>query len=219
MTDAITADDLLNAYAHGYFPMADSATASDIYWYDPPLRGQLSIDALHIPRRLRRDLPKHPYEIRTNTAFAAVIDGCAAPGPGRTGTWINRTIRDLFIALHEQGFAHCVECWRDGVLCGGIYGLALNGAFCGESMFSRKPGASKIALVHLTARLWRGGFTLFDTQYVNPHLVQFGVYEIPADEYRARLAAALAIPARFNAADGENPSALLADYLNHNKTA
>jgi leucyl/phenylalanyl-tRNA--protein transferase len=219
MTGAVTPADMLNAYAHGYFPMADSADAPDFYWYDPPLRGQLSIDALHISRRLRRDILKHPFEIRTDTAFSAVIDGCAEATPDRPKTWINRAIRDLFIALHEAGFAHSVECWRDGSLVGGIYGLALNGAFCGESMFSRVPGASKIALVHLCARLWRGGFTLFDTQFVNPHLSQFGVYEIPGAAYRDRLAAALTVPANFAAADAEGPESTVHAYLAHIKAA
>ena len=217
MTGALTPADLLNAYANGYFPMADSADAQELYWYDPPLRGQLSIDALHVSRRLRRDVLKHPFKIRTDTAFAAVIDACAQSTPDRPKTWINRPIRDLFVALHEEGFAHSVECWQDNVLVGGIYGLALNGAFCGESMFSRVPGASKIALVHLCARLWRGGFTLFDTQFVNPHLTQFGVYEIPRDEYRERLAAALTIPARFAAADVDGPLDTVGAYLTQRK--
>ena len=219
MTGAITPENLLNAYASGYFPMADSADSPDIYWYDPPLRGQLSINALHVPRRLRRDILKHPFEIRADTAFSAVIDGCAEATESRPKTWINATIRDLFVALHEQGYAHSVECWRDGILCGGIYGLALNGAFCGESMFSRVPGASKTALVHLMARLWRGGFTLFDTQFTNPHLEQFGVHEIPADEYRRRLSAALAVPGYFDAADAEGPENTVRAYLTHLKTA
>lgn len=218
MSEPITPADLLNAYASGYFPMADAADDPAIYWYDPPLRGQLSIDALHVPRRLRDLLRKHPFEIRTDTAFAAVIDGCAESTADRPKTWINRTIHDLFIALHDAGFAHSVECWHDGALVGGVYGLALNGAFCGESMFSRAPGASKVALVHLMARLWRGGFTLFDTQFVNPHLAQFGVYEITADEYRTRLAAALRIPARFDI-PGEAPDSALSAYLRHLKDA
>lgn len=215
MSGAVTPADVLNAYAGGYFPMADSADAPDFYWYDPPLRGQLSLHALHVPRRLRRDILRHPFEIRTDTAFAAVIDACAEATPDRPNTWINRPIRDLFVALHEAGFAHSVESWRGGTLVGGVYGLALGGAFCGESMFSRAPGASKTALVHLCARLWRGGFTLFDTQFVNPHLSQFGVFEIPRDAYRARLAAALRTPARFGTADAENPQTTVCAYLEH----
>ncbi|MBU0799488.1 MAG: leucyl/phenylalanyl-tRNA--protein transferase [Alphaproteobacteria bacterium] len=217
MTDVITPHDLLRAYSIGLFPMADGADDPDFYWIDPPLRGQLSIDHLHIPHRLRRTIRQAPFTITTDTAFAAVIDHCAAARPQRPSTWINRPIRDLFVALHHQGYAHSVECWRGTELIGGIYGLALGSAFFGESMFSTTRDASKVALVHLTARLWHGGFTLFDTQFVNPHLEQFGVYEIPQDEYKARLHTALTKPAAFGGILDE--SALSATYLAHNQAS
>ncbi len=191
MTEELTLADILNAYACGYFPMAESRDSSDIYWYDPEKRGQLSLPGLHIPARLRRRVQQYPYEIRIDTAFVAVIDGCAAPAPGRPQTWINPVIRDLFLRLHRAGHAHSVEAWQDGKLAGGLYGLALGRAFFGESMFSRADDASKIALVHLCARLWAGGFELLDTQFINDHLKQFGVYEVSRDEYKTQLQKAL----------------------------
>ncbi len=193
----ITPQDALHAYMCGLFPMAENRDSGAYHWYDPPLRGQLSIEALHIPARLQRTVRQYPYEIRIDTAFAAVIDGCAAAVADRPQTWINDGIRSLFIALHQQGYAHSVEAWQDGTLVGGLYGLALKGAFMGESMFSRARDASKICLVHLCARLWYGGFTVLDTQFTNPHLEQFGVYEIPREEYLERLAGALAVEADF----------------------
>lgn len=215
---AITPLDLLNAYSLGYFPMADSADSDEFYWYDPPLRGQLPIENLHIPRRLRRTALQMPYRISTNQAFTAVIDLCAAPTPTRPGTWINRKIRNLFIELHHAGYAHSLECWHGHKLAGGLYGLALGGAFCGESMFSRARDASKIALIHLCARLWQGGFTLLDTQFTNPHLEQFGIYEIPAATYKEKLFAALPLPARFPLIpDQQAEKDLLHAYLDQNK--
>jgi leucyl/phenylalanyl-tRNA--protein transferase len=214
-TDALSLEDILRAYANGLFPMADSADDPEIYWYDPPLRGQLSIASLHVPRRLRRTALGAPYEVRVDTAFATVIDCCAAATDARPKTWINPTIRDIFVDLHLAGFAHSVECWRGATLVGGVYGLALGGAFCGESMFSTATDASKIALLHLCARLWRGGFTVLDTQFTNPHLEQFGIVEIPRNEYRARLRAALPLPARFGGPVDEQ--AQLRGWLAHNK--
>lgn len=211
----LTLDDVLYAYANGLFPMADGRNASGFFWYDPPQRGQLSIPALHIPRRLRRTLRADTYDIRTDTAFAAVIDGCAAAADNRPESWINAEIRAIFLALHEAGYAHSVECWQDGALAGGLYGLALGGAFMGESMFSVRRDASKVALVHLCARLWRGGFTILDTQYVNPHLEQFGIYEIPRAAYKKNLQQALMIDARFSW-PGLDEKKLLDDYLLHN---
>lgn len=213
---AVTPHDLLNAYASGYFPMADSADADEIYWYDPPQRGQLSIPHMHVPQRLRKTLRRAPYSVKFNTDFAGVIDGCAAATATRPSTWINRPIRDLFIALHERGFAHSAECWHDGKLVGGVYGLALGSAFFGESMFSTATDASKIALCHLMARLWHGGFTLFDTQFTNPHLTQFGVYEVPRDQYKAQLQAALAQAARIPV--NADPAGILALWLAQNPT-
>lgn len=191
MESALTIEDVLNAYANGLFPMAERADRDEFYWYDPPLRGQLPILELHIPARLARTVRAFPFDVKINHDFAGVIDGCAASTPHRPGTWINAPIRDLFIRLHRAGFAHSVECWQGGTLVGGLYGLALGGLFCGESMFSRARDASKIALVHLCARLWAGGFSVLDTQFVNDHLTQFGIYEIPRAQYLDRVRQAL----------------------------
>ena len=199
----ITPDMVLYAYANGMFPMADNAQSEDLYWYDPPLRGQLSISNLHVPRKLRKTLRKYPYEIRVNTAFQDVIAACAEKHATRPETWINPQIIELFTTLHDMGFAHSVEAWekdkKTGAekLVGGVYGLALGAAFFGESMFSRATDASKIALVHLTARLWKQGFQIFDTQFINDHLKQFGIYEIPQAEYKENLAKALQKEAVF----------------------
>ena len=175
---------ILNAYALGLFPMADSADAGEIYWYDPEMRGQMPIATLHVPRRLRKTLRRAPYKVTFNRDFETVIDQCAAV---RQETWINRQIRDVFIALHQAGFAHSIEAWRGGECVGGLYGLALGGAFFGESMFSTATDASKICLVHLAAHLKKQGFEVFDTQFINDHIKQFGVYEIPRKEYLEKL--------------------------------
>lgn len=197
MSDDLSLEDVLRAYAMGLFPMAESRDDDEFWWFDPPKRGQLDIAGLHIPDKLRKHVLKSPYEIKINTAFAAVIDACAEARKTQAETWINKPIRDIFIALHEAGFTHSVEAWKDGQLVGGLYGLAIGTAFCGESMFSRADDASKICLVHLCARLWKAGFTLLDTQYVNNHLKQFGCYEIDSDAYKERLAAALIRRADF----------------------
>jgi len=189
----LTPDLVLNAYASGIFPMADDAAAKEIYWYDPPLRGQLPIKDIHIPRRLKKRIRQAPFRILINTNFTGVIDGCAR----RDTTWINQTIRDTFCDLHRMGFAHSVEAWEGKKLVGGIYGLALGGAFFGESMFSRKTDASKICLIHLAARLHYGGFTVLDTQFMNTHLKQFGAFEISREDYQKRLKTALQIDADF----------------------
>jgi len=199
MTTPITPALLLRAYASGVFPMADSADAPDLYWVEPAYRGIFPLDAMHIPRRLRRTIRKQPFEIRINTAFDEVMAGCAAPAPGRETTWINATIRRLYNRLHEMGHAHSVECWQDNRLVGGLYGVHLNAAFFGESMFSRVRDASKVALVHLVARLNAGGFQLLDTQFLTDHLASLGAIEIPREEYLARLDHALRIRADFHA--------------------
>lgn len=188
---------ILDAYRRGQFPMAQMRDSDEVYLFDPPMRGQLSITDLHIPKKLKKQVLAAPYDIRIDTDFAGVIDGCALESDGREETWINDTIRTLFIMLHEAWHAHSVECWKGGELVGGLYGLALGGAFCGESMFSRADNASKIALVHLCARLYAGGFQILDTQYTNPHLEQFGVYEITREDYLEKLAKALTINADF----------------------
>ncbi len=197
MSDDLTLDDVLRAYAMGLFPMAESRDDEEFWWFDPPQRGQLDIAGLHIPEKLRKTVLKFPYEIRIDTAFAAVIDACAHMRKTQAETWINKPIRDIFIGLHQAGFTHSVEAWKDGQLVGGLYGLALGRAFCGESMFSTATDASKICLVHLCARLWKAGFTVLDTQFVNDHLKQFGCYEIDSAAYKERLARALTSKADF----------------------
>lgn len=187
---------LLHAYANGLFPMAESAEATELLWFDPERRGILPLDGFHVPRRLRRTVRQGPFQVRADTAFRRVMGSCADVRPS---TWINAEILDLYCALHRMGFAHSIECWRDGALVGGLYGIALGSAFFGESMFSRADNASKVALVHLVARLRRGGYTLLDTQFVTAHLSQFGAVEIPRDAYKAQLEEAVATPARFDA--------------------
>ena len=193
----LKAELLLRAYSIGIFPMAESRGDPEIHWIDPDRRGILPIESFHIPRKLRRLVRQKPYEVRCNTAFAEVIRACASPGPGRSDTWINPTIERLYCELHEIGFAHSIECWQGAQLVGGLYGVALGAAFFGESMFSRASNASKIALVHLVARLKKGEFQLLDTQFETPHLRQFGVVEIPRESYRTRLARAVRRHAHF----------------------
>lgn len=217
MSEEITIADVLNGYACGLFPMADSRTSPEFHWYDPPMRGQLSIPALHIPKKLLKTVRQAPYDIRINTAFADVIDGCAETAADRPETWINQGIRDLFVALHRAGFAHSVEAWDGDKLVGGLYGLAIGGAFMGESMFSRADDASKVALVHLCARLWKGGYSILDTQFTNPHLEQFGIYEVSRNEYRAILAQCLYDQPDFQL-ENISESALVKDYL-QNRTS
>lgn len=194
----LTSDLLLRAYASGIFPMARSRDDNRLYWIDPERRGILPLDALHIPRSLRRTLRSGAFEIRCDTAFETVMRACGEATADRPDTWINDQIVRLFVELFELGLAHSVEVWQDGELVGGLYGLALGGAFFGESMFSRRTDASKVALVHLVARLRHGGFRLLDTQFVTDHLKQFGTREIPRAEYQERLADALDERAWFN---------------------
>lgn len=188
MTD-ITAEQLLTAYANGYFPMAESREASELRWYHPEQRGIIPLEAFHVPKSLAKFLRKNPFTFTTDRAFPEVIRACA--DTERDGTWINDDIIALYCELHERGFAHSVECWKDDLLVGGLYGVALQGAFFGESMFSRASNASKAALVHLVELLKKAGYALLDTQFTNDHLQQFGVIEIPREEYMERLEIAL----------------------------
>lgn len=197
--DEITPDLLLRAYAAGIFPMAETRGAGSVFWVDPRLRGILPLDGFHVPRRLRKLVRGKPFEIRCDSAFDRVIAACAEPRPGHPDTWINDQIKRAYTKLHHMGFVHCVECWDDGNLVGGLYGVALGGAFFGESMFSRQSNASKVALVHLLARLRLGGYVLLDVQFVTEHLQQFGVIEIPARHYLEKLEAALQVQAQFPA--------------------
>ena len=188
---------LIRAYAIGIFPMAESRGDTDIHWIDPHRRGVLPLDTFHLPRRLRRRVSRGDFEVRCDTAFEEVIQGCAAPTGGRRETWINPAIEQLYIGLHEMGFAHSIECRQGGELVGGLYGVALGAAFFGESMFSRVTDASKVALAHLVARLRKSAFLLLDTQFETPHLRQFGAVEISRDAYRRALARAVRAPATF----------------------
>ncbi len=195
---ALDADTLLKAYAIGVFPMAMSRDDPELHWFDPEKRGIIPLDRFHIPRRLARTLRAEPFRVTADAAFERVMRLCAEPRPGRTETWINETIVDLYTELHDRGHAHSIECWRGEDLVGGLYGVSLGAAFFGESMFSRATDASKVALCGLVSVLRAGGYTLLDTQYLTGHLTQFGAVEIPRREYRRRLAEAIARPAAFH---------------------
>ena len=187
-------EDLLGCYARGVFPMAESRDDPRVFIVEPDQRGVIPLDAFHIPSRLRRTVRAEPFDIRVDAAFEAVLDGCAAAqGPERDDTWINGPIRRLYGTLHAKGFVHSIECWKDERLVGGLYGVSLGGAFFGESMFSRERDASKVALVHLVARLRKGGWTLLDAQFLTEHLSQFGAVETPQAAYLRRLAPALKV--------------------------
>lgn len=203
----ITADILLKAYAFGVFPMADSSTSRELFWMDPDERGILPLDRFHISRRLARTVRSDVFDVRVDTCFGDVIAGCAQSVPGRSTTWINEQITELYTNLYERGAAHSIETWHDGHLVGGLYGVSLGGAFFGESMFSRARDASKVALVHLVGRLIRGGYTLLDTQFTTTHLAQFGAVEVSRAEYRRRLARAVQETSDFHALPVHCPGA------------
>src|SRR5260221_7574470 len=196
-TPQITPGMLRRAYAIGIFPMAESRDDPDLYWIDPELRGVLPLEKFHVPHSLWKTIRKGGFDVTCDRAFTAVVENCAAPAPGRRQTWINDTIFDLCRQLFVLGHAHSIETWLDGRVVGGLYGISLGGAFFGESMFSRETDASKIALVHLVARLKAGGYGLLDTQFVTQHLSRFGAVEIAREDYRLRLNEAMALPARF----------------------
>jgi leucyl/phenylalanyl-tRNA--protein transferase len=201
----ITPEIVLKAYAAGLFPMGESRDDPNLFWYDPDRRGILPLDGFHLPKRLRRTVRSGLYDVRIDTAFDEVMEACASPAPGRWSTWINESILDLYGTLHRRGFAHSVEAWQDGELAGGLYGIALGGAFFGESMFSRRRDASKVALVYLVGRLRLAGFSLLDTQFVTEHLRQFGAIEIGRQRYHEMLEAALDYSADFSLG-GRDPS-------------
>jgi leucyl/phenylalanyl-tRNA--protein transferase len=191
----LSSDLLLAAYAQGLFPMAHED--GELYWHDPDPRAILPLDRFHAPRSLERVVKSRRFQIRIDTAFEAVVRHCAASGPGREETWISDEIIDAYTRLHRKGFAHSVEAWYQGGLAGGLYGVALRGLFAGESMFSRKRDASKVALYHLIQGLRQGGFKLLDVQYITEHLRRFGSMEISRIEYRRRLVQAMAAAAQF----------------------
>jgi len=207
---------VLRAYAMGVFPMAESHDADTVYWVDPNMRGVLPLEDFHVPRRLKRTLRQDRFEVHCDTDFEGVMDGCAAATDNRPETWINAEVRGLFRALYNMGVVHTVECWQGGALAGGLYGLHLGGVFFGESMFTRVRDASKVALVHLAARMVHGGFTLLDTQFITDHLSRFGAVEIPRDDYRDLLDEAIAVRAAF---PRELPGSALAAFLDRAQPA
>ncbi len=201
---SLTPEIVLRAYAEGLFPMAERHDDPELFWVSPEQRGIFPLDAFHVPKRLARTVRSDRFEVSTDTAFVDVMRACAAPAPGREESWINDEILRLYIALHASGHAHSLECRRDGRLVGGLYGVRLGGAFFGESMFSRETDASKVALVHLVARLRRGGFKLLDTQFLTAHLARFGAIEIPREAYLVKLSEAIATPAYWPASSGSS---------------
>ncbi len=205
---------LVRAYGAGVFPMSEARDDPTIFWVDPRLRGVIPLDELHVSKSLKKTVRKNTFEVRCNTAFDRVIEACALPRSERSGkdgeTWINDEIIRAYNEMHKMGLAHSVECWRGDKLVGGLYGVSLRGAFCGESMFSNETDASKVALVHLVARLRLGGYVLLDTQFLTDHLKRMGAVEISNREYLERLERALGVDAKFptNATDDEIESAL-----------
>jgi len=187
---------ILSAYCQGVFPMADRA--GRIRWYDPDPRAIVPLgERFHVPKRLARTLRHRPFELRVDSAFRLVMESCAELNAQRNTTWISARMIDAYTALHRLGFAHSVESWAEGKLVGGLYGIAIGGLFAGDSMFSRQSDASKVALIYLVERLRRNGFQLLDTQILNEHMAQFGAIEIPRDDYKRLLAAALDVQAQF----------------------
>jgi len=202
----LTPEVLLKAYACGIFPMAESAEDPALYWIEPERRGLLPLERFHVPARLARTVRADRFTVTCNRDFDAVIDGCAEPRPGRTRTWINARIRKLYRALHELGHCHSVEAYQGDELVGGLYGVSLGGAFFGESMFHRARDASKVALVHLVARLKAGGFRLLDTQFVTDHLKMFGAVAVSRRQYHKLLEAALVLKGDFTTLADRNLS-------------
>ena len=194
---SLTPETLLRAYAVGMFPMAENRGDTTLYWIDPEKRGVLPLDEFHVPRRLRRTVRRNRFQVECNTAFIDVIRACAAPGGRRDESWINDEIVALYTTLNERGHAHSVEAWLDQRLVGGLYGVSLGAAFFGESMFSTVRDASKVALVHLVARLTKGKYSLLDTQFITNHLSQFGAVEMPRSGFRQLLASALDYSSTF----------------------
>lgn len=188
---------LLRAYSIGLFPMAESAEDDELFWVDPDPRAIFPLETFKPRRSLAKVIKSDRFDVRIDTDFQAVIAACAAPAQSREKTWINKDILRLYCELHEMGYAHSIECWRDGSLIGGLYGVRLRGAFFGESMFHHERDASKVALVHLIARLKAGGFELLDTQFITQHLASLGAVEIPREAYLVKLETALTLQANF----------------------
>lgn len=208
-----TPEDLLACYQRGVFPMAESRDDEGFFIVDPEWRCVFPLDGFHVPKRLARTIRQDKFSFTINREFGRVIDGCAAPGKDRGDTWINPDIRALYMELHQRGMAHSVEARIDGQLAGGLYGVAMGGAFFGESMFSWATDASKAALVHLAARLKRGGFKLLDAQFITPHLEQFGAQTLPRRIFQALLGLALETQGDFRALPVETSGAELLKTL------
>jgi len=209
----ITPEIVLRAYAEGLFPMAQRRDDPSLFWVSPDRRGIFPLENFHVSKRLARTVRSDKFTVTVDTAFAEVLRGCAAPGEGREETWINKEIVRLYSALFASGHAHSVETRLGGELVGGLYGVSLGGAFFGESMFSRETDASKVALVHLVARLKHGGFKLLDAQFLTPHLARLGAIEIPREKYLLRLNRALAAHAYWPAPSGSSGMASSAPAL------
>ncbi len=201
----ITPEVLLKAYACGIFPMAESAEDPALYWIEPEKRGIIPLDKFHVSGRLARTVRSDRFTVAINRDFDAVLDGCAEPQPGRQRTWINARIRELYRKLYDRRHCHSIEAYEGGELVGGLYGVTLGRAFFGESMFHRARDASKVALVHLVARLKAGGFTLLDTQFVTDHLQTFGAIEVPRRQYHKLLETALVGEGNFSALGLKEP--------------
>ena len=197
----LTPDLIVRAYHAGIFPMAEDATSPDVFWVSPKRRGILPLDSFHVSKSLRKALRAHTLQVKVDTDFEGVIEGCATAGTDRESTWINPTLRDLYGQLFKRGQCHTVEVWDGEWLVGGLYGLSLGAVFFGESMFHRVTNASKIALVHLVTRLRAGGYVLCDTQFITDHLRTFGGIEISREDYDERLADGLARTGDFFALD------------------
>jgi leucyl/phenylalanyl-tRNA--protein transferase len=213
--DRFTVEDLIACYARGVFPMADARHDRRVFLVDPARRGVIPLDGFHISRRLARTIRSDRFEIRVDTAFERVVEACAAPRAGRMETWINEPIQRLCGELFARGVAHSVEAWRGSQLVGGLYGVALGGAFFGESMFSLERDASKVALAHLVARLKAGGFSLLDAQFMTEHLATFGAEEITRADYMRRLTDAAALEADFLRMPPQAGGAAAMQAINH----
>lgn len=209
----ITPQVLLKAYSCGIFPMAESADDPALYWIEPQQRGVLPLDRLHVPRRLLRTVRTTHLAVKIDNDYEAVIEGCAKPRPGRMSTWINSRIRALYRDLFRLGACHTVEVWNGDEIVGGLYGVSLKSAFFGESMFSTETDASKIALIHLIARLIDGGFTLLDTQFVTDHLRQFGTVELDRPAFQRLLDRARQKDADFHAMPKDMSGADVARFI------
>ena len=193
----IDAETLLGAYKKGLFPMAENSASPDVFWVDPENRGIIKLSEAKIPKRLKRFLKKKPFDIKINTKFESVVDACAKSRPGRESTWINSSIKNVYLNLHKIGYAHSIECFENNILIGGLYGVSIGAVFFGESMFSFKTDASKVALIHLIERLRFGNFMIVDTQFFTKHLKIFGAKEIMRNEFMDILKVAIKIKASF----------------------